>query len=430
MTDNDEPYSRRDPYWGVDEYGRPLSCGRPSLYGPAEPGDSEEFADQLTYLQADPSQRPIDPAAVAAPSVLRPHWPASVPPIPPQAAERDDEQPTVWIDDEEQHTLGVQQQGAEQETIRVVPAPIDPDERVTVGAVPYPPLDPPVVQHPHLRPAGGEVEPIAPSFGPQGAAISYAGQTMPPQDRYDRGLEGPQRLASAPAKRQKGSSWWRRHGTVAVIVVAILLTAGALLGSRILPDGAKQDPGSQATGALSDAWRTSQARLTLDSLVVDGTLVTVECRTSDPAGESAGGAAEPEAGTIVRTQEDPATCALIGRSVGDGRSLWRLDRQPIGVALAPAGSAVVAYGGRAALVVSAGSGAIVRTFPHGVLLGASQAVAVIAERADGGSSRAVAIRVDDGRELWQAPIAPSLLEQDADDIRRAAISIPSGFADN
>ncbi|MGH3431101.1 MAG: hypothetical protein ACRDQZ_26615, partial [Mycobacteriales bacterium] len=210
----------------------------------------------------------------------------------------------------------------------------------------------------------------------------------------------------------------RRRGRLLLAFLTVgALTAGTLLVTHHLKVAGAGKPQPGPTGALSTAWTAPKNRLTLGGVVQGGRLITVECDSS----------ASPAADGRVR--EDPRSCALVGRKLTDGREEWRLDRQPIGASLTTVGPSVIAYGGQQALIVSAESGGILRTFARGELLGFAGNTAVMAERTDAGAARAVAVDVGDGHDLWQTPIAANPTDEDT---RRSRLrtQAPDGLVDN
>ncbi|HEX3732247.1 MAG TPA: hypothetical protein VHU91_04910 [Mycobacteriales bacterium] len=391
MAQSEEPYSHRDPYWGVDDYGRPLSYGRPTLFGPPEPEDSSQLAEQATYLQADPSHRPVDPAAFRAPSVFRPTWPVSVHPAPAQRAPIHDEQLTVWMSGTtEQATERVATADDEQQTMRTTPPnPVPPRPAAT-----YPGTGP----TPEYPPARSVV--ADPPWSPGEFVWGAAGHSF----------NGGAAPAEPPPRRRRGR-------LVLALLIVGTLAAGTLLVTRHLNVTAGGRSQSGPTGALSTAWTAPRNRLTLDSVVQGGRLITVECDSSTPPGVTG------------RVREDSRSCALVGRKLTDGREEWHLDRQPIGASLTAVGPSVIAYGGQQALIVSAESGDILRTFARGELLGFAGNTAVMAERTDAGAARAVAVDVGDGHDLWQTPIAANLTDEDTR-LSRIRTQAPDGLADN
>ncbi|MGH3546244.1 MAG: hypothetical protein ACRDPW_10015 [Mycobacteriales bacterium] len=382
-----QPYSRRDPYWGIDDYGRPLSYGRQSLYGPPEPADTDQLAQQLTYLQPRPDQRPIDPVALAAPSVFRPLWPVSAAP----AVNRPltyDEQATEWVDNE--HLTVVAEPRCE--PVSVLTAQPDTPQLPAYQA-----------------------EPVVSFSQSYEAQPQLSGRYAQPYPEF-----------VAPVSRQ--SSRGRGRLLVIALMVVVLVAVGALYSLSNSPDPAMSKNAGR-TGVFQQTWQASDSRLSLDMVAVNDTIVSVECQAVPEGAENLSPERNVEhvTGRVVRTREKPETCSLIGRDLADGKPHWKLDRQPIGVALATIGPAVIAYGGEQALVVSAATGEITRTFSDGVLLGYTGATAVFTERLTDITSQAVAIDVTDGHQLWQTPIAQSPAAENARVISQASIAVPSGF---
>ncbi len=404
MTQAGQPYSQRDPYWGVDDYGRPLSYGRPSIYGPPKVADAAQLAEQLTYRQSRPDQLPIDPVALQAPSVFRPLWPVSVQPAVNQPLPADD-QATEWV-------------GVEQKTMRFAPVPNAASgfslEQETVRTVPR------LVSTPATAVSGPDDDQLTLAVMPRPEAlrapitrqVESAPQSYPPP--YSELIEPG--VSAVPARRG-------RFIMVAALILA-LLTAGTWYYLADSPDSTP-DANSGPTGAFERAWQAPEPGLTLDMVAVNDTVVSVECQ---PASQRAAGtySAQGDA-AVVRTRERPESCSLIGRELRGGEPRWTLDRQPIGVALASIGPAVIAYGGAQTLVVSATTGEITRTLAHGVLLGHTGTTAVFAENITDATSRVIALDVTDGRQLWQRPVAQSPAAENARALSQASVSVPSGF---
>ncbi len=386
VTEAVRPYSQRDPYWGVDDYGRPLSYGQRSFYGPLEPVDPAHLAEQLTYRQAHPDQLPIDPAALQAPSVFAPLWPVSVQPAVNRSL-TEDGQTTEWV-------------GIEQETTRFVPPARAASELV-------------------------HTPPVWCSAVPTIAVQSELARTVPQRYLAFTESEFTAPPTSPPYVRLPAA---RRRGGRLIVVVAVVL-ALLVVGTMYHLIGSKDSSRASASssGAFEQVWQAPDSRLTLDIVAVNDTIVSVECQ---PASQNVAISAQRSRqgqGPIVRTREKPKSCSLIGRGQRDGESRWKLDRQSIGVALASTGPAVIAYGGDQALVVSAVTGEITRTFADGVLLGYAGTTAIFAERPTEAVSQVIAIDVTDGRKLWQVPIAQSPAVENARAVSQASIGVPSGF---
>ncbi|NUS73617.1 MAG: hypothetical protein HOQ05_09465 [Corynebacteriales bacterium] len=245
--------------------------------------------------------------------------------------------------------------------------------------------------------------PVGQPMWPQQPPTQFPGSSPASAGQADKKQSPLAKFLPAALVPKGKFGWW----PFAVVGLVLLLCVGMLL----VPGSSKKPVEDEelAQGTLTAQWQSEESSTLVGLRTFDDLLVGVEC-AGTPDGN--GGLTE---------------CSAQGRSIYDSSVRWG-PQSVQGSSLVVAGGRAIISGGSNSAILNASTGQVVKQWGFTSLLGYTDKVAVFYDKPAGDQARIVAIRLEDGSEMWQEGADPAL-EAEYGRAGLLALAItPSGFS--